>query len=166
MMASCFASVSVNPTSVTDGYWVWVDTPPTITHSQSTLGKWLVFKHFDKLDETWHSIRKVVESGELGATGAKCSTARENPNSRHQDKGKTGVICVYTSEESVDEVGLKLVNIVKQDIRYKTDEATLKGLYTSKGHGRVSLKTIYWNDGDPGFEKKKKDKGSSVQHHH
>ena len=143
-------SSSVNPTAVTQDFWVWADAPCEITSSQKTLGKWLIFKRFDKLDETWHTIRKAVESGELGSTGAKCSTSREKPasGSRH------GVICVYTSEEAVDEVGLKLVYIVKHDIRYKTDEATLQGVYASKGNKKVSLKTIYWNDGEPSFVQK------------
>ena len=54
----------------------------------------------------------------------------------------------------MDEVGLKLVYMVKQDIRYKTDEATLQGVYASKGHKGVALKTIYWNDEEPSFVKK------------
>ena len=142
-------SSTVNPTSVTQNFWVWADAPREIT-SQKTLGKWLVFKRFDKLDETWHTIRKAVESGELGATGAKCTTARREPP---YDKSRKGVICVYTSEETVDEVGLKLVKIVKQDLPYKTDEATLQGLYAWKGY-KVSLKTLYWNDGEPSFVQK------------
>ena len=143
-------SSSVNPSSVTDDYWVWVKAPRAITSSQKTLGKWLVFKENHKLDETWHTIRKVVESGELGARSAKCSTAMKEP----PYEGSTmGVICVYTSEETMDEVGQRLVHIVKQDIRYKTDEATLKGLYAWKGY-KVSLKTIYWNDGEPSSVRK------------
>lgn len=148
------SSSSVNPTSVTHDYWVWAKAPHAITSSQDTLGKWLVFKALNKLDETWHTIRKAVESGELGATGAKCSTARREPP---YDKSRKGVICVYTSEETVDEVGLKLVNIVKQDLPYKTDEATLQGLYAWKGY-KVSLKTLYWNDGEPSFVQKSVEK--------
>jgi len=144
------SSSSVNPTSVTHDYWVWAEAPHAITSSQDTLGKWLVFKALNKLDETWHTIRKAEESGELGSTGAKCSTAREKPTRCSRD----GVICVYTSEETVDEVGLKLIYIVKHDIRYKTDEATLQGVYASKGHKNVALKTIYWNDGEPSFVRK------------
>ena len=145
-------SSTVNPTSVTQDYWVWADPPQS---SQKTLGKWLVFKRFDKLDETWHTIRKAVESGELGATDAKSSTAMEKSGRQGSSaSSRMGVICVYTSEEAMDEVGLKLVYIVKQDIRYKTDEATRQGVYSSTGHKGIALKTIYWNDGEPSFTKK------------
>ena len=97
-------------------------------------------------------IRKAVESGELGATGAKCSTAKDNPLKYPRNSNK-GVICVYTSKETMDEVGFKLIRMVKQDIRYKTDEATLKGEYIVTGYKKVTVKTIFWNDGEPGFTK-------------
>ena len=94
-------------------------------------------------------IRKAVESGELDSTGAKCSTAKPDPLSHPRDSSE-GVIRVYTSEEMMDEVGFKLVHMVKQDIRYKTDEATLQGRYNATGYTTVSLQVIYWNDGgDP-----------------
>ena len=142
----------VNPTTITDAYWVGVDGPDEIRYSQETLGKWLVFKRSERLDKTWHMIRKAVESGELGATGAKCSTAKDNPLKYPRNSNK-GVICVYTSEETMDEVGFKLIHMVKQDIRYKTDEATLKGEYIVTGYKKVTVKTIFWNDGEPGFTK-------------
>ena len=144
----------VDPTTITDDYWVWVEGPDEIRSSQKTLGKWLVFKRFDKLDETWHMIRKAVDSGELGAIGAKCSTACAvaDPSSNTMDPS-TGVICVYTSKETMDEVGFKLIRMVKQDIRYKTDEATLKGEYIATGYKKVTVKTIFWNNGEPGFTK-------------
>ena len=53
----------------------------------------------------------------------------------------------------MDEVGLMLIHKVKQTIRYKTDEATLSGFYAHKGDKNVTCKTIYWNGGDPSFEK-------------
>ena len=158
LRAPRLVSSTVNPTAVTQNYWVWAEPPHSIRSSQKTLGKWLVFKQFNKLDETWHTIRKTVESGELGATGAKSSTAMENPSSSDRQGSSTssrvGVICVYTSEEAMDEVGLKLVYMVKQDIRYKTDEATHQGVYAIRGYKGVALKTIYWNDGEPSFVKK------------
>ena len=144
-------SSTVNPTTVTDAYWVWAD---GISSSQKTLGKWLVFKRFDKLDETWHMIQKAVESGQLGATGAKCSTAKDNSLCYPRNSNK-GVICVYTSEETMDEVGFKLVHMVKQTIRYKTDEATLQGMYRATGYKKVTIKTIFWNDGEPDFTRKR-----------
>ena len=152
---------AVNPTTVTDDYWVWASPPAEVKAARGrTLGKWLVFRDFDRLDETWQQIRKAVESGELGATGAKSSTARDKPSSKGQGT-QSGVICVYTSENSMDEVGLKLIYMVKHDIKYKTDAATLMGLYTSRGHGKVSCRTIYWNGGDPSFESPRPKKSSS-----
>lgn len=62
-----------------------------------------------------------------------------------------GVICVYTTKEAIDEVGLLLIQNVRHTIRYKTDEATLKGLYAFKGHGKDTIRTLYWNDGKPSF---------------
>ena len=150
-------SSTVNPTTVTDHYWVSVKAPHTIT---SSFGKWLVFKQLEELDETWHMIQKAVESGQLGATGAKCSTAKPDPSSYPMDSN-IGVICIYTSEEMMDEVGFDLVKMVKQDIRCKMDEATLQGLYRARGYMNVSLQTIYWNDGDPYLKKYEEDKGDS-----
>ena len=149
-----YVSSTVNPTTVTDTYWVWAKAPDEIRSSQKTLGKWLVFKQLEELDETWHMIRKAVESGQLGARGAKCSTALEDASCYPMDSS-VGVICVYTSEETMDEVGFKLVHMVKQTIRYKTDEATLQGMYRATGYKKVTIKTIFWNDGEPDFTRKR-----------
>ena len=146
-------SPTANPTAVTDHHWVAVFAPHMTTSSEEAIGKWLVFKKLEKLDATWHIIRKAVDSGELGALRAKCSTSNPNPAGYPTGPGVTGVICVHTSERAIDEVGFKLVHLVKKDIRYKTDEATRQGLYSRKGDKNISLKTIYWNDGEPSFER-------------
>ena len=154
-----YAGVSnVDPTTVTDDKWVRVE--PPCAPSQKTLGKWLVFKPLEELDETWHMIRRAVESGELDSTGAKCSTAYAvaNPSSHTMDPS-TGVICIYTSEETMDEVGFKLVHMVEQDIWYKTDEATRQGKYVATGYRNVSLQIICWNDGNPYLKKHGEAKG-------
>ena len=154
-----YAGVStVDPTTVTDDHWVRAE-PPCLPSDQKTLGKWLVFKQFEELDATWHMIRKAVESGELDSTGAKCSTAEPDPSSYPKEPNTVGVICVYTCEETMDEVGFKLVHMVKQDIRYKTDEATLKDMYIATGYKKVTIKTIYWNDGEPYLKKHEENKG-------
>ena len=137
------------PTETHDAHWIWQDPPPSIRDKGETLGKWLVFKHKSRIDETWEKIRKVVESGELGATGAKTSTMKYNPNATSPD---TKVICVYTTAEDMDEVGLKLIHIVCQTIRYKTDEATISGKYTCHGSGKVTCRTLEWNKGNPTFK--------------
>ena len=116
-------------------------------------GKWLVFKHFDELDETWEKIRTAVANGELqGCTMAECTTLKYLPSEKGPGPSTTAVICVYTEEHDIDVIGFKLIEIACQDIKYKTEEACLKNLYTHCGHGRVSLKTIYWNKGKPSFE--------------
>ena len=146
-----YAGVStVDPTTVTDDHWVRAK-PPCVPSDQKTRGKWLVFKQFEELDATWHMIQEAVESGELHSTGAKCSTAKPDPSS-HPMESNIGVICVYTSEETMDKVGFKLVHMVKQDIRYKTDEATRQGRYIATGYKKVTIKTIFWNDGEPSLK--------------
>ena len=106
------------------------------------------------LDESWHEIRAAVEAGEFGdgCTGAKCSTNRQHPD---KPKSTQGVFMVYTTREGMDEVGLILVHKVKQTIRYKTEDATLTGQYAHTGAKNVTSKTMYWNNGDPSFEKHK-----------
>ena len=142
---------SVNPSSVTDRYWVYCYHPQEELLGE-TYGKWLVFKPkaSGELDEIWHVIRQCVEAKEFGdgCTAAKCSTAIENADEAPRGSSK-GVICVYTTKEAMDEVGLLLIQKVRHTIRYKTDEATLRGLYAFKGHGKVTIRTIYWNDGKP-----------------
>jgi len=63
-----------------------------------------------------------------------------------------GVICVHTEEHNMDDIGFKLVALVKQDIKYKTDAASLDYKYTFTGSKKVCIKTIYWNRGRPSFE--------------
>ncbi len=135
------------PSTTFDAYWIWQD-PPLSCKKNKTLGKWLVFKHKTTIDETWEQIRQAVQSGELGATGAKVSTMRPSPNSNNPNMK---VICVYTTREEMDEVGLKLIHIVKQKIRYKTDETTLSGKYACHGDSNVTCRSLDWNKGKPVF---------------
>lgn len=143
--------VTVNPTSVTDRFWVCCRHPIRDLLDES-YGKWLVFKPkaSGELDEIWHIIRHCVEAKEFGdgCTGAKCSTSLEEPGIAPPGS-PNGVVCVYTTKEAIDEVGLQLIQKVKMTIRYKTDEATLSGKYAFKGHGKVTIRTIYWNEGEP-----------------
>ena len=114
----------INPTSVADRLWVYAR-PPQRELLGKTYGKWLIFrpKASGALDEIWHVIRQCVETKEFGngCTAAKCSTARENPDEAPEGS-PNGVICVYTTKETIDEVGLLLIEKVRQTIRYKTDE--------------------------------------------
>lgn len=62
------------------------------------------------------------------------------------------VICVYTTEKDMDDVGLRLIQLVKETIRYKKDQTTREGKYSGMGHGKVTCRTLLWNDGFPQFK--------------
>ena len=134
------------PTEVYDEPWIYQKNP----NRKKALGKWLVFKHITVIDKHWENIRRAVESGELGAEQAKVSTMAADGPTSGGDR-EMGVICVYTTKETMDDVGMKLIQLVKQTIRYKTDEATLSGRYTCLGHGKVTCRTLSWNNGRPKF---------------
>ena len=136
------------PSQTYDEFWIWQDAPESIADKGPSLGKWLVFRHVSKIDEMWEKIRKLVESGELGATGAKVATMKKNLNAADPNHK---VICVYTTKEDVDEVGLKLIQVVQNTIKYKTDEATLAGKYSWSEKGKVTCRTLEWNWGEPKF---------------
>ena len=146
MAASGVCSVgSQKPTSVYDSPWIWQDSPSS---SGTTLGKWLIFKHVSKIDATWKEVSEAVASGELGATGAKVSTMRKSELATDEN---VKVICVYTTREDMDEVGLKLIRLttVRQTIRYKTDEATRTGVYRNTGFKKSTIRALHWNSGKP-----------------
>jgi hypothetical protein len=54
------------------------------------------------------------------------------------------VICVYTTKALMDEVGLQLIQIVKQNLHYKTDAATGQ-VHTQQFEGKNFRKDLYWN---------------------
>ncbi len=144
---------ALGPTSITDEYVVTARAPPEITSTQTVrYGKWLVFKDVEQLDDTWRVIKQAVESGELGAMEASCSTRRYNPTEAGPGSKQSGVIRVFTSEETMDEVGFRLVQLVKHDISYKTEEATRKGIYVHSGAKKTTIKTVYWNNGEPSLK--------------
>ena len=130
---------TLNPSSVTSDYWVWTFNP---TNLGRTYGKWLVFgKKGAQLNALWHKIHPLVRSGELGATGAKSSTGLSTGTSANDDRG---VICVYTTQDMLDEVGPKLIEVVQMTIRYKSDEATYANRYARRGYKNICEKTLYW----------------------
>ena len=161
------------PSSVTDEFWIYY--PPRFEYGEpdngledyssesgsedelndedEILGKWLVFRLYGReLDETWHMLTRVLDSGKLGADSMKSSTLRYNPSCAGTGFHNAGVICIYTTEKLMDEAGFQLVELLKHDIKYKTDEATLSGVYMHRGAERTTLKTLFWNDGNPSFE--------------
>lgn len=115
-----------------------------------------MFKYYDKIDEAWENICAAMTKDELGGcVTAKCSTMRYNPTGGGTGPSMTAVICVYTEEHNMDAVGFKLIEIVRQDIRYKTDASTLSFKYSHSSE-KVSSKTIYWNSGKPSFVRESK----------
>ena len=115
-------------------------------------GKWLVMKDIDKIDETWSQIVRAMINDELqGCQVCKCSTMFYNPSCSGPGPRTSTVICVYTCEHDMDAIGFKLVKVVKQDIKYKTDAATEEYRYVHAGSGKCTIKTIYYNNGKPSF---------------
>ncbi len=138
------------PSEVVDVQSIAAAGPPPYLF-QRVLGKWMVFEPISRIDDTWYQIAEAVISGELGAISAKVSTAKENPTATsNRDK----VICVYTSEQTMDEVGLKLIDLprVRKTIRYKTDQATLEGRYANRGDRKICSRTLNWNNGTAAFQ--------------
>ena len=97
----------------------------------------MVFRPFTQLDETWHMIRREIESGALAESMMKVD---------HAGPSKGGVVIVYTSESNVERAGGELIKLVKHDIKYKTNRTTRQGRYAWKGrHESICEKTLYWN---------------------
>ena len=147
-------SNTANPTEVTDYAMVCVCSPSK-DRDKMILGKWMVFRGYTHLDETWRMIRNAIETDQLSecTTEAKSTTLFYNPSCGGPGPTTGGVICVYTTEENVDEAGHVLINMLKHDIKYKTEKATLDGAYAWRNGGQsVCMKTLYWNDGNPSYE--------------
>ena len=121
---------------------------------QVAQGKWMVFRPYTELDETWHMIRREVETGALveKSLAAHSTTKIYDPTSHGPGPVVTGLICVYSKEEDADDVGFILINMVKHDIKYKTEKATTNHKYAWRLQDKsVCLKTLYWNHGKPSF---------------
>lgn len=116
-------------------------------------GKWMIFRSYDDIDEIWEKIRRAIAEDELqGCTRAKCSTMKYNPTKTGPGRTTIAEVSVYTKEHDIDIIGFKLIEIVKNDIKYKTSEATRSYQFTHAGCGKVTKRTIYWNDGKPSKE--------------
>jgi len=90
-------------------------------------GKWLVFERESDINHIWMKIAKATIKDEL-SIASKVSTELTS-------KGKSYVICVYTSDyfevEDVFRVRRKLSELeIKQTLRYKPDIYTLLGIYS------------------------------------
>jgi hypothetical protein len=65
-------------------------------------------------------------------------------STKHPDSMANHVICVYTTKALMDEVGLQLIQIVKQNLHYKTDAATGQ-VHTQQFEGKNFRRDLYWN---------------------
>jgi hypothetical protein len=135
-----------DPTFVKTGEpWIYAFGPGS---SEAILGKWLVYPSVANTSEVWRSISSAVASGAMGSPQAKVSTIS------HPEFKGNHVICVYTTKERMDEVGLLLIQIAKQNLHYKTNAATGEGIYSNNSEGRISVRDLYWNKARPVFTTK------------
>ena len=135
------------PTQVFDDEWIYAY-PDEDGPQGEPFGKWLVFRKYEDLNQTWELIKEQVRSGKLGASLANTSTMVKTETS-----GEDGVICVFTTKEDMDEVGLKLLKLIPdEEIRYKTNSATDRNIYIVYGARKATYKTLHRNgDGEPIF---------------
>ena len=133
-------------------HWIRISTCQGHCH-HTTLGKWIVFKHFDEIDRYWEKIRTAIFNYDMkGCISAKCSTMIYHPTAHGPGPNTVGVICVYTSKYDIDAIGFRLIEIAQQDIKYSLDDDSRDYSYVHAGSGQVSTKTIYWNNGKPSFD--------------
>lgn len=135
----------LSPSKNTMEYWIYADGlgEGCYQNGQTYVGKWLIFVPHESVDEVWEKIRQATEAKQLGIA-AKVSTSRPSGY-----KSKDHVICVYThnfrDKANVGEVLKRLREIgITGKLYYKSDQATLSGVYTTRGpftkkKGRASL---------------------------
>jgi GTPase SAR1 family protein len=137
------------PSQVKDRFSIFYSRRPESDEFESH-GKWVAFKRFDEIDDTWENIRTAMDRNELGGCEmARCSTMKYDPTKGGPGPCTYAVICVYTDEHNVDATGLKLIQIIKEDIKYKTNESSRKHEFSFNVSWRVTNKTIFWNRGKP-----------------
>ena len=127
-----------DPSTVREVHYVYMHIECDQTPERDVLGKWLIFKHFDEIDATWAKIRTAMIEDKLqGCKEAKCSTMRYNPSSCGPGPDTTAVICVYTEEHNMDDVGFKVRGTVRvhNSVMFVT---TIKAVAGRGGGGGVS----------------------------
>ena len=135
----------LTPSENTRDYWIYGEFVGEGCYEdrQTYVGKWLIFVPRESVDEVWERIRQATEIGGLGIA-SKVSTSRPSGY-----KSADHVICVYTHDfrdkANAGEVlkGLRRIGI-KGKLYYKSDQATLSGVYTTEGpftkkKGRASV---------------------------
>ena len=140
------------PSQVTKRAWVsWFNPEKTIKNKNKSLpfsGKWCIFGNAFVLDRVWKKLKKVVESNPE-IMSAKIRTSSVDMRKMmmegnfdvkaQEDRNKTDnskrVICVYVEDYRDKDNVYKVRDLirelgVKSIIKFKTDEATIKGIYT------------------------------------
>ena len=143
---------TTDPTSVKDPLCVRTYSPGNkYSDLAESFGKWMVFRPFTLLDETWHMIRNEVECGVLAdsAVATDGSTMFYHPTAYGPGPNTSGVIEVHTTEKNIDTAGFILINLVHHDIKFKTMKATGDDEFIWKRQRTVCLRTLYWNSGKP-----------------
>ena len=138
----------VNPEEPGDYEWICYGS----FDGKSTIhGKWMVFKHFDQLNNALRNIIHAIEEGKLeGYEYLKASTKVYRPGSYGPGPCTTGVIEVYTTIEKKDKVGKQLCLIVMHDIQFKTEKATKDGIYAGNKYRKpVTTSNMVYNKGSP-----------------
>ena len=69
-------------------------------------GKWMVFRHYDELDEMWEKIRTAIASDKLHECMlARCATLKYDPTQEGPGPSTTSVISVYTEKHNIEDIG-------------------------------------------------------------
>ena len=136
----------------------WLYTTSQNQLNESVHEEWLVFKHFDEVNDTWKKIVEAIRDDKLcGCSSAKCSTLYYQPSEFGPGPLTESIIRITSSRQSVDGVGLELIQLVKQDIQFdilsESHKPTTKVLYYN--HGRPSLKLM--GDRCPGTSPNRRD---------
>ena len=122
-------------------------------------GKWMIFKHLDEIDDTWKAIQGALDTGRLQkyVSRVKCTTKMYNPTEKGPGPCTTASINVFlnsSEDRIIDDVGRRLIQIARQNIRYKKNEDTHERRYAHAGERNVTNKILYWNSGKPSNERK------------
>ena len=91
-------------------------------------------KDLDKLSETQKSIVEAMKEDRMERCyEAKCSTLYYNPVSAGPGPSTKASSVYILYKDDMDAVGFKLIQLVKQDIKYKTDMKTYEAQICSYG---------------------------------
>ena len=113
-----------------DVSWIWAYLPVTVESVNS--GKWLLFPEKGRVDDTWEKVKILLAANRLGMAA---KVANNVTVSDSVSTAANHVICVYTQNyKDVPDVfrvlvALRRSRLQNRGINYKTDDATLSGVY-------------------------------------